>query len=57
MFPDSKLATISEINTPIGTDNIAKGPAMSRAMAVRSVESGIDVAFALSAKYKLIAIH
>lgn len=38
----------------LGTDNIAKGPAMSRAMAVRSVESGIDVAFALSAKYKLI---
>ncbi len=28
----------------LGTDNIAKGPAMSHAMAQRSVESGIDVA-------------
>jgi nicotinate-nucleotide--dimethylbenzimidazole phosphoribosyltransferase len=28
----------------LGTDNIAKGPAMSLAMATRSVESGIDVA-------------
>lgn len=28
----------------LGTDNIAKGPAMSLAMATRSVEAGIDVA-------------
>ncbi len=28
----------------LGTDNIAKGPAMSHAMATRAVESGIDVA-------------
>ncbi|MGL1932919.1 MAG: nicotinate-nucleotide--dimethylbenzimidazole phosphoribosyltransferase [Desulfotalea sp.] len=38
----------------LGTDNIAKGPAMSKAMAVRSVESGIDVANALSTKYNLV---
>ncbi len=31
----------------LGTDNIAKGPAMSLAMATRSVESGIDIAYAL----------
>lgn len=31
----------------LGTDNIAKGPAMSLAMATRSVESGIDVAMDL----------
>lgn len=28
----------------LGTENITRGPAMSRAMAVRAVESGIDVA-------------
>ncbi|BHH83149.1 nicotinate-nucleotide--dimethylbenzimidazole phosphoribosyltransferase [Desulforhopalus sp. 52FAK] len=28
----------------LGTDNIAVGPAMSRAMAVRALESGIDIA-------------
>jgi nicotinate-nucleotide--dimethylbenzimidazole phosphoribosyltransferase len=28
----------------LGTDNIAKGPAMSHAMATRAVESGIDIA-------------
>lgn len=38
----------------LGTDNITKGPAMSKAMAVRSVESGIDVANALSTKYNLV---
>ncbi len=32
----------------LGTDNIAKGPAMSPAMATRAVESGIDVANELS---------
>jgi nicotinate-nucleotide--dimethylbenzimidazole phosphoribosyltransferase len=31
----------------LGTDNIAKGPAMSLAMATRAVESGIDVAYDL----------
>ncbi len=31
----------------LGTDNIAKGPAMSLAMATRAVESGIDVAMDL----------
>jgi len=39
----------------LGTGNIAKGPAMSKAMAVRSVESGIDVAFELADKYDLFA--
>ncbi len=28
----------------LGTDNIAKGPAMSKAMAIRAIESGIDIA-------------
>lgn len=32
----------------LGTDNIAVGPAMSRAMAVRALESGIDIANELS---------
>jgi nicotinate-nucleotide--dimethylbenzimidazole phosphoribosyltransferase len=31
----------------LGTDNIAKGPAMSHAMAQRSIESGIDIAYEL----------
>ncbi len=31
----------------LGTDNIAKGPAMSHAMAIRSLESGIDIAYEL----------
>ncbi len=37
----------------LGTANIAKGPAMSRAMAVRAVESGIEIADDLSKKYDL----
>ncbi len=37
----------------LGTDNIAKGPAMSLAMARRAVEAGIDVANDLSEKYDL----
>jgi nicotinate-nucleotide--dimethylbenzimidazole phosphoribosyltransferase len=32
----------------LGTDNIAEGPAMSKAMAKRAVESGIDVAESLA---------
>lgn len=39
----------------LGTGNITKGPAMSKAMAVRAVESGIDVAFDLADKYDLFA--
>ncbi len=39
----------------LGTDNIVKGPAMSKAMAVRAVESGIDVAFDLADEYDLFA--
>lgn len=34
----------------LGTDNIAKGPAMSRAMAIRALESGIDVANELASR-------
>ncbi len=37
----------------LGTENIAKGPAMSLAMAKRAVESGIDIANDLSDKYDL----
>lgn len=38
----------------LGTDNIAKGPAMSKAMAVRAIESGIDIAKSLAGKYDII---
>jgi nicotinate-nucleotide--dimethylbenzimidazole phosphoribosyltransferase len=38
----------------LGTNNIAKGPAMSNAMAVRAVESGIDVATELSRTFDII---
>lgn len=34
----------------LGTDNIAKGPAMSHAMATRSLESGIDIAYELGGR-------
>ncbi|SDP04521.1 nicotinate-nucleotide--dimethylbenzimidazole phosphoribosyltransferase [Desulforhopalus singaporensis] len=37
----------------LGTGNIAKGPAMSRTMAVRALESGIDIANELSAEYDI----
>jgi nicotinate-nucleotide--dimethylbenzimidazole phosphoribosyltransferase len=37
----------------LGTDNIAKGPAMSHAMAKRAIESGIDIADELSKKYDI----
>ncbi|MGW8193430.1 MAG: nicotinate-nucleotide--dimethylbenzimidazole phosphoribosyltransferase [Desulforhopalus sp.] len=36
-----------------GTGNIAVGPAMSSAMAIRAIESGIDIANELSARYDL----
>jgi nicotinate-nucleotide--dimethylbenzimidazole phosphoribosyltransferase len=35
----------------LGTENIAVGPAMSKAMAKRAVESGIDIANELSARF------
>lgn len=38
----------------LGTGNIARGPAMSKAMAVRALESGIDIANDLAAKYHII---
>ncbi len=38
----------------LGTDNIAKGPAMSHAMAKRTIESGIDIANDLFEKYDIL---
>lgn len=38
----------------LGTDNIARGPAMSHAMATRAVESGIDIANQLLADYDIL---
>lgn len=35
----------------LGTDNMAVGPAMSKAMAKRAIESGIDIANDLSARF------
>ena len=43
----SELAAANKIinkKVGLGTDNIARGPAMSKAMARRAVESGIDIA-------------
>ena len=37
----------------LGTDNIAAGPAMSKAMAKRAIESGIDIANDLSTRFDL----
>lgn len=38
----------------LGTDNIAQGPAMSKAMAMRAIESGIDVATDLTKRYDIL---
>lgn len=38
----------------LGTDNIAKGPAMSHAMAKRSLESGIEIADELTADFDIL---
>jgi len=43
----AKQGKIINKKVGLGTDNIAKGPAMSLAMATRAVESGIDVALEL----------
>lgn len=37
----------------LGTDNIAVGPAMSKAMAIRAIESGIDIANDLAERFDL----
>jgi nicotinate-nucleotide--dimethylbenzimidazole phosphoribosyltransferase len=37
----------------LGTDNIAVGPAMSKAMAKRAIESGIDIANELSSRFEV----
>jgi nicotinate-nucleotide--dimethylbenzimidazole phosphoribosyltransferase len=38
----------------LGTENIAVGPAMSRAMATRAIESGIDIANDLCTRYDVL---
>lgn len=38
----------------LGTDNIAQGPAMSKGMAMRAIESGIDVAADLTKRYDIL---
>lgn len=38
----------------LGTDNIAKGPAMSHAMAKRALESGIEIANDLAVNYDIL---
>ncbi len=40
----AKQGKIINKKVGLGTDNIAQGPAMSLAMAIRSIESGIDIA-------------
>lgn len=45
----AKAGKIINKKVGLGTGNIATGPAMSKAMALRAVESGIDVANELSA--------
>jgi nicotinate-nucleotide--dimethylbenzimidazole phosphoribosyltransferase len=43
-----RAGKITNKKVGLGTDNIAVGPAMSKAMAVRALESGIDIANELS---------
>lgn len=53
----TELATSGKIinkKVGLGTDNIAAGPAMSKAMATRAVEAGIDIATNLAKEYDLI---
>jgi nicotinate-nucleotide--dimethylbenzimidazole phosphoribosyltransferase len=45
----AKSGKIINKKVGLGTDNMAVGPAMSKAMAVRAIESGIDIANELSA--------
>lgn len=50
----AESAKIINKKVGLGTDNIAKGPAMSLAMATRSIESGIDIANELSQDYDVL---
>jgi nicotinate-nucleotide--dimethylbenzimidazole phosphoribosyltransferase len=49
---DAKLNAKGIVDKKIrrGTDNIAKGPAMSRAEAIKAIETGIEIVFELSDK-------
>jgi nicotinate-nucleotide--dimethylbenzimidazole phosphoribosyltransferase len=50
----AKAGKIINKKVGLGTDNIARGPAMSLAMAQRAVESGIDIANDLAARFDVI---
>lgn len=49
----AKAGKIINKKVGLGTDNIAKGPAMSSAMAKRAIESGIDVVNSLADSYDI----
>jgi nicotinate-nucleotide--dimethylbenzimidazole phosphoribosyltransferase len=50
----AKAGKIINKKVGLGTDNIAVGPAMSLAMAQRSIESGIDIANDLAQRFDVI---
>lgn len=50
----AKAGKIINKKVGLGTDNIARGPAMSQAMAQRAIESGIDIANDLSTRFDII---
>jgi nicotinate-nucleotide--dimethylbenzimidazole phosphoribosyltransferase len=50
----AKAGKIINKKVGLGTDNIARGPAMSLAMAQRAIESGIDIANDLAARFDII---
>ncbi len=50
----AKAGKIINKKVGLGTDNIAEGPAMSLAMAQRSIESGIDIANDLAKRFDVI---
>ena len=50
----AKAGKIINKKVGLGTDNIAVGPAMSLAMAQRSIESGIDIANDLAPRFDVI---
>ena len=50
----AKAGKIINKKVGLGTDNIARGPAMSLAMAQRAIESGIDIADDLATRFDII---
>ena len=50
----AKAGKIINKKVGLGTDNIARGPAMSQAMAQRAIESGIDIANDLATRFDVI---